>query len=666
MVINGQQAAACYGGLGTYVFKGENRVNDLECHANGLRERLDRLEAMLPNALIEANGAIQRGERPPDYLQLSRAEEAGSRDVQSCDCGEARVLEDEPPVCMLRVLARKEKRLRKKIYEMEVKEERYKKALAEAGRIFSAGETDGPDDAEIPCAENSSLDEFCKKCCGYNERVAKLNLPEDPEAWKTLAGQFKAAYKKAEKEGLPPGVREPVRITAEKIQAMSNFSPESCPCGQPVKCNSCVICSCAEWERDLELGGGDEPPEDSSSDGRESRKVVGKSGSGGREGCRCGCNETSSESDCPCGCPSSATASSERSSTVTDTTLPSFESDESGGSNDLEKGGEDTTPDIPRVVEHPETTSAANEGAEKTCAVCPCVCTTCGTATENGGRDPEAADDGDLDNVPDVAECSCPDLSEVPPEIRKVCRIERLREGVEGLKNRNHFLRELLKSRGCSPSLVDDSRLSSESRDEGVRVQGTASGLLCTVALLQSKCRTKDDMILALADELRKDATPERTERILERLAWPSPAARGVSDFDRSELWNYLRKSSNGVAPGSDDPEKDESGRPHDACPCPRTPRIPDPPREFKVRRRVSGDGLILSWLPPLEGPVSGYEVLAEGETVARIRRPMRTETFVGGLDLGRLVLLEVRTVARNGLRSKTAEKLFNPARFGV
>lgn len=75
MVINGPKATACFGGLGTFVSRGENRVNDLECHANCLRERLDRLEAMLPTALIEASIAIQKGERHPDLLQLTQAEE---------------------------------------------------------------------------------------------------------------------------------------------------------------------------------------------------------------------------------------------------------------------------------------------------------------------------------------------------------------------------------------------------------------------------------------------------------------------------------------------------------------------------------------------------------------------------------------------------------------
>lgn len=60
------------------------------------------------------------------------------------------------------------------------------------------------------------------------------------------------------------------------------------------------------------------------------------------------------------------------------------------------------------------------------------------------------------------------------------------------------------------------------------------------------------------------------------------------------------------------------------------------------------------------------WQVFAEGEIVARIRTPLRTETFVGGLDLSQMVLLEVRTISQNGLRSKIVEKLFNPARSNL
>ena len=65
----------------------------------------------------------------------------------------------------------------------------------------------------------------------------------------------------------------------------------------------------------------------------------------------------------------------------------------------------------------------------------------------------------------------------------------------------------------------------------------TMSGLVTTVKLLQSKCRIKDGMIATLAEALRKNGTPEQTERILKNLENPE---RQVDDFDRSELWKCL------------------------------------------------------------------------------------------------------------------------------
>lgn len=127
---------------------------------------------------------------------------------------------------------------------------------------------------------------------------------------------------------------------------------------------------------------------------------------------------------------------------------------------------------------------------------------------------------------------------------------------MENLKNRNHLLRNVLKSCGCL-SPAEDSSLSASPGDKEARgcpgsqnhIKQTPSGLMCTVRLLQSKCRTKDGMIVALADELKKGATPEQTSRILEALADPTHLCHsGVSDFDRSELWNYLKNTKTRVS----------------------------------------------------------------------------------------------------------------------
>lgn len=139
--------------------------------------------------------------------------------------------------------------------------------------------------------------------------------------------------------------------------------------------------------------------------------------------------------------------------------------------------------------------------------------------------------------------------------------MEKLREGLENLKNRNHVLRTILRNCSCL-SQTEDQSLAPSPKEKteicgcigtGGNIKQTASGLMSTVRLLQSKCRTKDGMIVALADELKRAATPEQTSRILECLADPS-LSRGVNDFDRSELWNYLKKSSAGSKSRVSDP----------------------------------------------------------------------------------------------------------------
>lgn len=57
------------------------------------------------------------------------------------------------------------------------------------------------------------------------------------------------------------------------------------------------------------------------------------------------------------------------------------------------------------------------------------------------------------------------------------------------------------------------------------------------------------------------------------------------------------------------DPRDDPYYEPNCECRMYDDPKHPEPPRKLTVKARVSGDGLIISWLPPLSGPVAGYEV---------------------------------------------------------
>lgn len=123
----------------------------------------------------------------------------------------------------------------------------------------------------------------------------------------------------------------------------------------------------------------------------------------------------------------------------------------------------------------------------------------------------------------------------------KLRKIEKLQEGLEQLKNRHYSLAEYLKQ--CNGLHEEDLTLQLKTRESPqalhVGMLHTTSSLVSTIRRLQSKCRTKDGMIVALADEL-KTVPGRRPDRILESLADPGACCR-ATDFDRCELWNYLK-----------------------------------------------------------------------------------------------------------------------------
>lgn len=82
--------------------------------------------------------------------------------------------------------------------------------------------------------------------------------------------------------------------------------------------------------------------------------------------------------------------------------------------------------------------------------------------------------------------------------------------------------------------LVKDSE---DSRDNGKKI---TNDLVATIKILQSKCRIKDGMIVALADELTGSNKSDRIRRILRRLADDVNPDCQIIDFDRSTLWKYL------------------------------------------------------------------------------------------------------------------------------
>ncbi|XP_024946514.1 uncharacterized protein LOC107273397 isoform X2 [Cephus cinctus] len=478
--------------------------------------------------------------------------------------------DNEEGQCVLQTLAKKEKTLRKQIFEMEFKEEGYMKALWDANKSFEQTLDSGKDFEKIGKDPN----DCCKRSCDVKEKISQLeaygrklclNLKSLQKNRAELTQEAAVLSKKLKVTKQDTEVDSPIESGGIKA---SNNSSSACPCGEPVKCNSCIICSCSEWERDL-IGGGDEESEEY---GDKLAPLKEEKVSLPADRCRCGCYETSSESECECGC--------------CENTL--------GGSCDCEDSESDqttiTTTTIPSTVENAIRSDNQNRNKDcclcnadqpcnKKCEICQCEtdprgiemmkkeenCAMCSNAPQNIQL-PCSDPDCNYDTINNISKCSIcrstvnatKDLlkamqkitssdSEVPAPInvtpgRQKVKQEKLLEGLENLKNHNETLKNLLKDCGCSSNnYTEDNVCPCTSLRPPLKK--TTSGLIETVKLLHNKCRTKDGIILALADELKRNTTEAQSDRILKSLTDPDLCCK-AKDFDRLELWKYLELPS--------------------------------------------------------------------------------------------------------------------------
>ncbi|KAF7393635.1 hypothetical protein HZH68_010454 [Vespula germanica] len=192
-------------------------------------------------------------------------------------------------------------------------------------------------------------------------------------------------------------------------------------------------------------------------------------------------------------------------------------------------------------------------------SICTCDCDLCALRNKYGEKSPCLKKSDENDCFSDIDTEDNLLLNQAAylelPEISQYCKIDKLREALEKLKNRNHTLRKLLKSQECLMknakcthcSLLlkqyDDMDCEKESqthRDNGKKV---TNDLIAMVKILQSKCRIKDGMIVALADELKGFDKSERIQRVLQKLTEIDLDCQ-IIDFDRTTLWKYLRHLS--------------------------------------------------------------------------------------------------------------------------
>ncbi|KAL2713841.1 hypothetical protein V1478_016398 [Vespula squamosa] len=183
-----------------------------------------------------------------------------------------------------------------------------------------------------------------------------------------------------------------------------------------------------------------------------------------------------------------------------------------------------------------------------------CECDLCVLRNKYGEKPPCLKKSDEIDCFSDIDNEDNLSLNQAYlelPEISQYCKIDKLREVLEKLKNRNHTLRKLLKSQEClmknakctNCSLLlkqyDDIDCEKESQNDGDNSKEVTNDLVAMVKILQSKCRIKDGMIVALADELKGFDKSERIQRVLQKLADIDPDCQ-IIDFDRSTLWKYL------------------------------------------------------------------------------------------------------------------------------
>ncbi|XP_043461177.1 uncharacterized protein LOC122497874 [Leptopilina heterotoma] len=219
-------AIACEGGSSARVKRGKNKILEMELHLKSLKEKLNTLETMLPHSKTDD-------------------------DQQDCPkTNEGNLNKDE--MCVLQSLAVKEKKLRDEIFKIECKEKEYLQTLSQANvenninedkcnftRIDNSLRSRKGESVEIE--KISRLEEYSKKLCN-----CLRSIKNNRKIWSRQAGDLSKELNCLENSGL---------------KSSQDFGPEGyktienkiCPCGEPAKCDSCIICNCADWEQNLKI-----------------------------------------------------------------------------------------------------------------------------------------------------------------------------------------------------------------------------------------------------------------------------------------------------------------------------------------------------------------------------------------------------------------------------
>nr|CAD7575289.1 unnamed protein product [Timema californicum] len=163
------------------------------------------------------------------------------------------------------------------------------------------------------------------------------------------------------------------------------------------------------------------------------------------------------------------------------------------------------------------------------------------------------------------------------------------------------------------------------------KVDPSLEGMKAALDNMLVKCRTKDQMITAMADELQRQRRSSAMERVLTDVA--TDKANMVPDFDRARLHEYLQHPRPRTVPESAQHE------------------TPGFPKGLTVLRRINPNTLLLGWDPPaptITG-IIGYDVYVNGNIQERVRSATRNRTLLHGLDLTRKIEILVYAVTPKG-----------------
>ncbi|XP_069705017.1 restin homolog [Periplaneta americana] len=158
---------------------------------------------------------------------------------------------------------------------------------------------------------------------------------------------------------------------------------------------------------------------------------------------------------------------------------------------------------------------------------------------------------------------------------------------------------------------------------------------------LQRRCRDKDRMIAALANELRLHARSHVWGELLTRVA--ADDLETPPDFDACALAAYLQRPS--------------PFAPQSRAKAPS--QLPAAPANLRVQARTGHDSVILVWSRPSDPNVCGYEIYVNGTLRHRVRSPSRTLEQLEGLNLCTQNRITVCSVNPDGVPSETVSMLY-------